>query len=455
MAPLLAPYNSAMRLGSGFNSYTHELCLDDAVKKGTGSPPKLPDGDGVAQSVVFKTSVIDKMSDITDALNISGALTIKYNNLIDGTGKGSFINSNKIKDADINFLISVKVINQTVTDNALTEFSPIDNLPADKFTDVYGDTFISGFQEGGEFNAVISIKVKDKNQLENIKADAAVALTTPSFGSKTPKAENPKNYFAAPNEETNEHQGGNEAGEEKKKKDDGADSPAGLAIKGNAEVEKNLQDIFQENETTVSVSYSGGGQELKQPDDDWNVKNMRAAALRFPALVAKTPVRTNAVLTKYTALRSFHAQKKDTNNNEAVPLSYENASVYTSILEDAFLDYKNIYKDIRLAEGDLDSGKKKFQMSTPEGILYSETNGTGQNNTPPAHIVTEPFPPTLVGFESAKRYIRQNMNLIVKEVDEIKKKPDRASEDRPLPCQSPIIFKQYLPVPKELSEPTV
>ncbi|RAQ49620.1 hypothetical protein AFGD_002174 [Aspergillus flavus] len=459
MAPLLAPYNSAMRLGSGFNSYTHELCLDDAVKKGTGSPPKLSDGEGVAQSVVFKTSVIDKMSDITDALNISGALTIKYNNLIDGTGKGSFINSNKIKDADINFLISVKVINQTVTDNALTEFAPIDNLPAEKFTEVYGDTFISGFQEGGEFNAVISIKVKDKNQVENIKADAAVALTTPSFGSEKPKAENTETYAVAPNdqnnEQGNEQQGGNEAGEETKKKEDGADSPTGLAIKGNAEVEKNLQDLFQENETTVSVSYSGGGQDLKKPDDDWNVKNMRAAALRFPALVAKTPVRTNAVLTKYTALRSFHTQKKDKNNKEAVPLSYENASVYTSILEDAFLDYKNIYKEIRLSEGDLASGKKEFEASTVKASTYSESDGTKKDDTPQAHIATAPFAPTLAGFESAKSYIRRNMNLIVREVDEIKKNPDRASEDRPLPCQSPVIFKQYLPVPKEPSKPTV
>ncbi|UCK58888.1 hypothetical protein AFCA_001724 [Aspergillus flavus] len=506
MAPLLAPYNSAMRLGSGFNSYTHELCLDDAVKKGTGSPPKLSDGEGVAQSVVFKTSVIDKMSDITDALNISGALTIKYNNLIDGTGKGSFINSNKIKDADINFLISVKVINQTVTDNALTEFAPIDNLPAEKFTEVYGDTFISGFQEGGEFNAVISIKVKDKNQVENIKADAAVALTTPSFGSEKPKAENTETYAVAPNdqnnEQGNEQQGGNEAGEETKKKEDGADSPTGLAIKGNAEVEKNLQDLFQENETTVSVSYSGGGQDLKKrtfsfvtldkdtnkatlADDDWNVKNMRAAALRFPALVAKTPVRTNAVLTKYTALRSFHTQKKDKNNKEAVPLSYENASVYTSILEDAFLDYKNIYKEIRLSEGDLASGKKEFEASTAKEStgkentskestgkestysgrsIYNsrhacannaESDGTRKDATPQAHIATEPFAPTLAGFESAKCYIRRNMNLVVREVDEIKKNPDRASEDRPLPCQSPIIFKQYLPVPKEPSKPTV
>lgn len=196
------------------------------------------------------------------------------------------------------------------------------------------------------------------------------------------------------------------------------------------------------------LSYSGGGQELKQrkfsfvtldkdtnkailADDDWNVKNMRAAALRFPALVAKTPVRTNAVLTKYTALRSFHTQKKDKNNKEAVPLSYENASVYTSILEDAFLDYKNIYKDIRLSEGDLASGKKEFEASTVKASTYSgrsiyssrhayannaESDGTKKDDTPQAHIATAPFAPTLAGFESAKSYIRRNMNLIVREV---------------------------------------
>lgn len=71
MAPLLAPYNSSMRLGSGFNSYTQQLCVDDAVRKGNSEPPEpTKPEDGVAQSVIYKTSVIDKMSDITDALNV-------------------------------------------------------------------------------------------------------------------------------------------------------------------------------------------------------------------------------------------------------------------------------------------------------------------------------------------------------------------------------------------------
>lgn len=32
MSLILAPYNSGMRLGQGFNSYTHKLCIDRAVK---------------------------------------------------------------------------------------------------------------------------------------------------------------------------------------------------------------------------------------------------------------------------------------------------------------------------------------------------------------------------------------------------------------------------------------
>lgn len=61
-------------------------------------------------------------------------------------------------------------------------------------------------------------------------------------------------------------------------------------------------------------------------------------------------------------------------------------------------------------------------------------------------FVKEPFPATLTGLESAKFYIGRMMNLIVKEVDFITKEPGLASDDRELPCQCPLILKQYLPV---------
>ena len=37
----------------------------------------------------------------------------------------------------------------------------------------------------------------------------------------------------------------------------------GLVLKGDAEMEKTRRDVFKENETTVSVSWTGGGQDLK------------------------------------------------------------------------------------------------------------------------------------------------------------------------------------------------
>lgn len=82
--------------------------------------------------------------------------------------------------------------------------------------------------------------------------------------------------------------------------------------------------------------------------------------MRFPALVAKTPVRT---LTKYTSLKSFYTKSNEGKSNKA-PLSYDNAGVYTSIMQDAFLDYKNIYKDIWFLEADVDSKSKKLEKST-------------------------------------------------------------------------------------------
>lgn len=90
--------------------------------------------------------------------------------------------------------------------------------------------------------------------------------------------------------------------------------------------------------------------------------------MRFPALVAKTPIRTHATLTKYTSLKSFYTKKNEGKPNKA-PLSYDNAGVYTSIMQDAFLDYKNIYKDIRFLEADVDSKTKRLEKSTFDGAF--------------------------------------------------------------------------------------
>ncbi|KAF4997214.1 hypothetical protein FDECE_12146, partial [Fusarium decemcellulare] len=62
--------------------------------------------------VTYLSRFVEKLSDITDDMNISGALSIKYGT-IGGSGRGAFINTEKFQESDLNFYISVKVMDQT------------------------------------------------------------------------------------------------------------------------------------------------------------------------------------------------------------------------------------------------------------------------------------------------------------------------------------------------------
>lgn len=59
MALMLAPYNSAMRLGMGFNSYTQSLCVNDVVRK----PGSIPATENDLRAA--------KLTDKADAANTS------------------------------------------------------------------------------------------------------------------------------------------------------------------------------------------------------------------------------------------------------------------------------------------------------------------------------------------------------------------------------------------------
>lgn len=66
-----------------------------------------------------------------------------------------------MKKADINYFIHVKVTNQRLVADNVTEFCPIEHVLPGQFTEIYGDCFISGFIEGGDFDAIVSITTSD------------------------------------------------------------------------------------------------------------------------------------------------------------------------------------------------------------------------------------------------------------------------------------------------------
>ncbi|KAJ7847168.1 hypothetical protein B0H13DRAFT_2238801 [Mycena leptocephala] len=181
MAYLLAPYNSAMRLGMGFNSFTQQLCINDAVKtkdNQTATEKNLTRPQyKKARLSTWSAKFVDRISEVTDSLNISGSLEIKCDAIGGGGGASAhFIDSNKFKESDLNYFIQVKVTNQQLVADDVTEFSPIANVSDADFTRVYGDSFISGFIEGGKFNALVSIKLKDRSKAKEIGGQLKIDL---------------------------------------------------------------------------------------------------------------------------------------------------------------------------------------------------------------------------------------------------------------------------------------
>ena len=126
-----------------------------------------------SQIVTYYSKYVDKVSDISNSMNVSGSLSIRYGE-ISGGGSGSYVDVETFQNSDMNFFISVKVINQTINVKDQLQFWPLsadktrDLSPAD-FTKTYGDSFISGFQEGGQFYAIVSIRALDSSQKTDIK----------------------------------------------------------------------------------------------------------------------------------------------------------------------------------------------------------------------------------------------------------------------------------------------
>jgi hypothetical protein len=87
-----------------------------------------------------------------------------------------------IKKADANYHILVNVINQKLVGDDVTEFSPIPHVLPANFTDVYGDCFISGFIEGGVFDATISMMKKDENSEKGFEGKIAGGIDISGVG---------------------------------------------------------------------------------------------------------------------------------------------------------------------------------------------------------------------------------------------------------------------------------
>ncbi|KAL5342505.1 hypothetical protein BJX70DRAFT_292472 [Aspergillus crustosus] len=150
---LITRYNDSMRLGQGYNSFLQEARVDNAVPFDQASiSSAIPDNNNNTvnqpQVVEFSTGTLEKISDLSEVLNISAASAIK-NGGIEGSSHSLLIDEGRILSADFNVLLSVKVVNQTikVADIAAgfnKHLYRSHELDSASFHKTYGDSFISG-----------------------------------------------------------------------------------------------------------------------------------------------------------------------------------------------------------------------------------------------------------------------------------------------------------------------
>ncbi|KAK5679287.1 hypothetical protein LTS10_008102 [Elasticomyces elasticus] len=434
-----------MRLGQGFNSFTQQICLDKAVSKGE---PKLSDNtalyvegvpaQGVSQKVSYSSRFVQRISDVTNSMNVSAALSIQTGQ-IGGTASGTFIDSDKFKESDLNFFIQVNVVNQEHMAWDYEQFQMVKGLNAGNFNEIYGDCFIAGWEEGGDFNALISVKVKDKSKTTNIAASLEAKLGTPALSG---------------------------------------------SVKGEGKIDK--AEMESNTETSISVNWSGGGQ-IKQTNVIWDIDSLTLAAVNFPDLVAMTPQRKTAILAKYTTLKDFREKQPGHS-----PVDYEMANFYSSMLLDVYTDYKSLWKTLQSMNWDVQNSTSSLAMASPSAEISSyiehwtgrmrnslsddsdppedgkqavvmalkesvaREEGTPETKKdvalqrrPPLYFspkVYSPYPATIVGLLQARTDCRAEMIKVVNEVDLLAEDPTIALQaDRESSALSPAIFKELLP----------
>ncbi|KAJ4859736.1 hypothetical protein T069G_04724 [Trichoderma breve] len=149
-----------MRLGQGYNSFLQLPCVDGAVKIDQSDiqthVARADPSPSVPQVVSYNSRFVERISHVARSMNISAA---SY--------------EAKFADSDLNAVISVKVINRTTTTTKNPEFSELNRkmrMTNETFFQTFGDCYISGFIEGGDLNAIISIKAPDVTKKANIEA---------------------------------------------------------------------------------------------------------------------------------------------------------------------------------------------------------------------------------------------------------------------------------------------
>ncbi|KAJ5692691.1 hypothetical protein N7462_002114 [Penicillium macrosclerotiorum] len=295
---LLAPYNDSIQLGQGFNSFLQIPCITGAVQFSESDlkaeASRAGGAANVSQTVSSNSRFVEKMSEVARSMNVSAASSIK-SGTIGFSGNSMSVDEGKFSASDMNAVVSVNVVNQTITTPQQATFVPLKDVQMNsaKFFEIYGDCYVSGFVEGGDLHGIVSVRVLDASK----KSEVQSAIESQINGGGT----------------------------------------ATSFTLSDASVGSGLEEALKHTETSVSVSWSGGGQ-IKPDSEEWTLDSLMRAAAAFPSRVAECPQRTWVILTRYTDNREFVEWASD--NNIKLP-DFVPVQNYSSELLDCYMEFKH------------------------------------------------------------------------------------------------------------------
>ncbi|KAF5538415.1 hypothetical protein FNAPI_11123 [Fusarium napiforme] len=281
MPLLLVPYNDAMRLGMGFNSYTQTMCIDSAVD---ATDETMITSETLPPKITSSTRLFERVSEVVDTMDISRAATITTGEM-EVHGHTKALNDAEIDDADINLMVSVRVMSKITSLKGSARFLPIDGMEAGsaRFNETFGDSYISGFITGGLLTSIISFVSSDPDRKDKLIEAVKRGSTEPTM---------------------------------------------------------DLKNVCKE----FAIASVTQGAEVEDINSASDVASILRIAGEFPTLVAQDPQRTWAILTKYKANRSFNEWSS---YQILKPLDYGSIAPYTSKLFDIYIQYSRLSKKVQ------------------------------------------------------------------------------------------------------------
>ncbi|OJD38586.1 phenylacetyl-ligase [Diplodia corticola] len=430
MASRTAPYNDAMQLGQGFNSFTQEILAEDAVfierlradvssashhfdlawenaqVDGSTSaseesgvtiatptstqwnrlqtnpsiatdevgPRPVTVRDRKAPIKAFVSRFVDSLSEVVSEMKISSAVPI-LNAGQHSSDLGLPFDVRPFLEADLNYYLGIRVA--TREDRPASAFSiPQALLGVPNFHEKFGDCFISGFVEGGQLSALVSVQVPNKKK----RAEVIASLDT-ILGLRQGKVQ-----------------------------------PA----TGSAE-----SVLTDHSKITVTLHTVGGGTNIVLDDTQpiLLLKSLLDVVTKFPTLAADQPERIYAILTRFDSVSSFHTQ----GNQNPVSIRYDHCALYANMLLDAFVEYKNIDRQLSARMAAVKAGSMRFEQKEESASARRFAN-------------------SWTGITRAKRECMRQMIKILKEVEVVRENPDIATDDeREEPFEDPLVFGEYVP----------